>query len=332
MRKRSKLLVGVAISLALGSMLAGCQKSPPQSEGTATQAPAATEWKKLVDALVESDLKANPNAGTYLGRHEFDGLFPDWSEAGLAAEIQRLKDFHARATAADAAGLDDAAKFERDYLLSVIDGRLFWLETADWPHRNPVFYGFDPTVYLDRPYGDLARRMKDYSRWASNLPAAAAQVKANLKGPLPKAYIDIGMHTFGPLSDFLKTDVVKVFAGCGRSGAARRVRQAERRGRRSAGGPAEAPGIAAQDPGQRFRHGRGPVREDDLRQRTGGYAAGRARADRPCRHEAQPGRAQGSLREVRARKDAEAVLGQGMRPTSLRTTTPLPRRASSWST
>jgi uncharacterized protein (DUF885 family) len=75
-----------------------------------------------------------------------------------------------------------------------------------------VFYGFDPTVYLDRPYGDLTRRIKDYSRWASNLPAAAAQVKINLKGPLPKAYIDIGMHTFGPLSDFLKTDVVKVFA------------------------------------------------------------------------------------------------------------------------
>ena len=37
-------------------------------------------------------------------------------------------------------------------------------------------------------------------------------MKINLKGPLPKAYIDIGMHTFGPLSEFLKTDVVKVFA------------------------------------------------------------------------------------------------------------------------
>lgn len=211
MRKRSKLLVGVA-AMALGSMLAGCQKQAAPTEGATAQAAAATQWSKLVDEWVESDLKANPNAGTYVGRHEFDGLFPDWSEAGLAAEIIRLKDFRARATAADAAQLDAAAKFERDYLVSVIDGRLFWLETADWPHKNPTFYGFDPTVYLDRPYGDLARRMKDYSRWASNLPAAAAQAKANLKGPLPKAYIDIGMHTFGPLSQFLKTDVVKVFA------------------------------------------------------------------------------------------------------------------------
>lgn len=208
MRKREHRLAGIAVAALLGMVLTGCQKPTPPAAQTET----ATAWPKFVEEWVESDLKANPNAGTYLGRHEFDGLFPDWSDAGLKAEIQRLKDFRARATAMDSATLDAAAKYERDYLLAVIDGRLFWIETADWPHKNPTYYGFDPTVYLDRPYGDLARRIKDYSRWASNLPAAAAQVKANLKGPLPRAYIDIGMHTFGPLSDFLKTDVVKVFA------------------------------------------------------------------------------------------------------------------------
>jgi uncharacterized protein (DUF885 family) len=209
MRKRGLMWAGTAAVVLLGSMVAGCQKQAP---APATSEAAQGAWPKLVDEWVESDMKANPNAATYLGRHEYDGLFPDWSEAGLRNEIQRLKDFRARAVAVDATTLDAAAKFERDYLDAVIDGRLFWLETADWPHKNPVFYGFDPTVYLDRPYGDLTRRIKDYSRWASNLPAAAAQVKINLKGPLPKAYIDIGMHTFGPLSDFLKTDVVKVFA------------------------------------------------------------------------------------------------------------------------
>jgi uncharacterized protein (DUF885 family) len=203
-------LGGVAIAATLLALtLAGCAKAPPAS---ATLPAEASPWQKVVDEWLESDLKANPDLATYVGRHEYDGLFPDWSSAGLKNEVQRLKDFRARALAMDATKLDAAAKFERDYLLAEIDGRLFWFETADWPHKNPTFYGFDPGVYLDRPYGDLARRIKDYSRWASNLPAAAAQVKANLKGPLPKAYIDIGMHTFGPLSDFLKTDVVKVFA------------------------------------------------------------------------------------------------------------------------
>jgi uncharacterized protein (DUF885 family) len=208
MRRQLKQVAVAAIVVTLGSVLASCQKQPPAPPAATAQA----DWPKLVDEFVESDLKANPNAATYVGRHEYDGLFPDWSDAGLKAEIARLKDFRARATAIDATQLDATGKFERDYLIAVIDGRLFWIETADWPHKNPTFYGFDPTVYLDRPYGDLPRRMKDYARWASNLPAAAAQVKANLRAPLPKAFIDIGMHTFGPLADFLKTDVVKIFA------------------------------------------------------------------------------------------------------------------------
>jgi hypothetical protein len=93
--------------------------------------------------------------------------------------------------------------------------RCWTSETVDWPHRNPTWYDLDPAVYLDRPYADIVVRMQAYTRWASNVPAAAAQIKANFKGPLPKAFIDIGMHTFGPLGDFLKQDVAKVFKGVG---------------------------------------------------------------------------------------------------------------------
>jgi len=206
-------MVGKALwaGLLLGVFaLAACQKKPE-----AAPAVQAKPWPKLVEAWIESDLKANPIAASYDGRHEYDGLFPDWSQAGLAAEAQRLKSWQTKATSIDSSMLSAAVKFERDYLLAVIDGRLFWLETADWPHKNPTWYYFDPTMYLDRPYADAVTRMKAYTRWASNLPNAAAQIKANLKGPLPKAYIDIGMHSFGPLGDFLKTDVVKVFKDVG---------------------------------------------------------------------------------------------------------------------
>jgi hypothetical protein len=205
----SRAAVAALAAMVIGLLtLAGCQK---QTTAPAVAASSA-EWPKLVDEWIESDLAANPDFAVYQGRHEFDGKWPDWSDAGLKAEVQRLKDWRARAAGFDAAKLDDAAKFERDYLLALIDGRLFWQETADWPRRNPDWYNFDPTVYIDRPYADLATRMKAYTTWASNLPAAAAQVKANLKGPLPRAFIDIGMKTFGPLGDFLRTDVVKVFA------------------------------------------------------------------------------------------------------------------------
>jgi uncharacterized protein (DUF885 family) len=196
-----------AIALALAACSPGKAPEP-------TAAPVASAaWTTFVNDWIESDLKANPSAGFYAGRTEYAGQLPDWSEAGLAAELTRLHEWKTRAEAMDAGTLTDAQMFERDYLIASIDGAIFWRETADWPHKNPTWYGLDPGVYLDRPYADLPRRMADYTLWATNIPKAAEQIKANLKGPLPKAYIDIAKHTYRPMADFLKTDVPNVFEG-----------------------------------------------------------------------------------------------------------------------
>jgi hypothetical protein len=197
--------------LLAGLLLAGCN-ARSQGERVAN---AEETWDALLQEWIESDLAANPISAAYQGRHEYDGLFPDWSAAGLATEIQRLQQWRARVQAVDAGRLEEAGQFQREQLLALLDGELFWRVDADWPHRNPTWYYLDPSTYLDRPYADLATRMKAYMRWAANLPRAAAQIKANLKGPLPRSFIEIGLHSFGPLGDFLKKDVVKVFAGTG---------------------------------------------------------------------------------------------------------------------
>ncbi len=202
---RAMALAGAALAL-----LAACG---PKAEAPA--AAARVDWTATVNEWIESDLKANPDNAVYQGRHEFDGVMPDWSDAGLKAEIVRLRTWKNRVEAIDAAALNDAQKFERDYLLANIDGSLFWLETADWPHKNPTFYSLDPGVYLDRPYADPAVRMAAVTKWASNVPAALAQAKANLKGPMPRSYIDIGVNSFAPLADFMRQDVVAVFKDAG---------------------------------------------------------------------------------------------------------------------
>jgi hypothetical protein len=96
----------------------------------------SVDWPGLVNEWIESDLKANPAFAVIQGRHEYDGLLADWSDAGLAAEIARLKSWQSKVAAIDAAALSDRQKFERDYMLAVLDGNLFWLETADWPPRT----------------------------------------------------------------------------------------------------------------------------------------------------------------------------------------------------
>jgi uncharacterized protein (DUF885 family) len=202
------LLASAALALSACSPSAQKPAEPPKPVASAA-------WTTFVNDWIESDMKANPSSAFYVGREEYAGVLPDWTDAGLKAEIARLHEWKSKAAAMDTKDFSDAQKFEREYFTAVVDGTLFWRETADWPHKNPQFYGLDPGVYLDRPYGDLTKRLKDYTLWATNVPKAAKQIKANLKGPMPRAYIDIGMNTFGPMADFLKKDVPAVFKGAG---------------------------------------------------------------------------------------------------------------------
>ena len=114
--------------------------------------------------------------------------------------------------------LTEAQRFEREYLLAVVDRNLFWLERAEWPRRNPTFY-FDwnldflsPDPYLTKPYAPLEVRLRDFTSWLSNVPAATAQIQANLRTPMPRTWIDQGVASFGGMVPFLRDDAPQVFA------------------------------------------------------------------------------------------------------------------------
>jgi hypothetical protein len=171
-------------------------------------------WDTLVSDYLESTFSARPDIAVFAGRHEHDGRLPDWSEAGLADERARLEEWRTRLERTDTTMLDSARRFEREYVLSQIDGDLFWLERAEWPHRSPAYYagGLDPDVYVTRQYAPLEQRLRAYIAYARNVPAAAQQIRANLRPPFPRTYIDRGRGAFGGLASFLAVDVPRVFA------------------------------------------------------------------------------------------------------------------------
>ncbi|MEO5799591.1 MAG: DUF885 domain-containing protein [Gemmatimonadales bacterium] len=193
------------------ALLVACAKPAPPDRNA--------DWDAFRDKFLESHLAANPTFAVYQGRHEFDGKFPDWSEAGIKTEIARLKTARDSAQAFPAEALDSVRRFERDYLLAVVDQSLFWTESADAPHKNPDFYigffmlgpGVSPDVYLTRPYAPLPDRMRAYINWAKGIPAVLTQVKTNLHAPLARPLIDIGRTRYGGLAAYLKDDLPGVF-------------------------------------------------------------------------------------------------------------------------
>lgn len=211
--RRSATLAALFAALLV---LSGCSKKE-EAPAADTGAQGQQEWAKFRDGFIEDYLKAHPAFAINAGRHEFDGQLPQWSAAGIAAEIKRQHEAREGALAFDA-GLTEEQRFERDYLVARIDRDLFWLETAAAPFTNPTFYldwmldGLDPSAYLTREYAPLDRRMRSYLGYARSIPRVAQEIRANLRTPLPKTYVERGIAAFAGFADFYEKDLPQAFA------------------------------------------------------------------------------------------------------------------------
>ncbi|MFT3964993.1 MAG: DUF885 domain-containing protein [Sphingobium sp.] len=212
----------VTTMLMTGLALSSCVKPDRSSPDTTARAPVSAvstsrseAWTAFRDTFVERLFRLDPYFAVYQGRHEFDGHLPDWSEDGLKTQADFLAQAVAGARGFSDADLTPEARFERDYLIAVARGRLFWLRDADQPHGNPAFYlngGLDPNVYIARPYADAPRRMRAFIAFARNVPRAAAQIRANLKMPMPVSFIDFGKAGFQGLADYYVGGAKAAFA------------------------------------------------------------------------------------------------------------------------
>lgn len=199
---------------ALTLALIACSGPPAPAPAPAAPAQVRDAWPEFASGFIEATFKADPFFAVQAGRHEFDGKMADWSPQALAAEMARLHQARTDATTLDAASMTADERFEREYLLTVIDGNLFWLERARSPFANPAWYlnRLDPDVYLNRDYAPLAQRMQGYIGYARAIPALAAEIRANLHTPMAASLVQRGIDGFGGFADFFRRDVPKVFA------------------------------------------------------------------------------------------------------------------------
>ncbi|HUP92672.1 MAG TPA: DUF885 domain-containing protein [Solimonas sp.] len=214
------ILLHRCVRLALAALLlaGACACTPNLAEpAPSATAPAATRpgWAGHLAQFQEAYFVYNPSFAVIQGRHEFDGKLSDWSAAGIGREVDWLKAQRKATEAYDEAGLTPAQRFERQYLLSVIDTDLFWLAEAEQPFRNPTYYlnaGLDPSVYITRPYATPEARLKAFVTYAKSIVTAAAQMRANLRTPMPATFVDLATKGFAGYADFYRDDVPKAFA------------------------------------------------------------------------------------------------------------------------
>ncbi len=209
MIKKSLLLAAVA---SVSLTVSGCKKVDSDTDIAAED---LSEWGRFAQDYIDGYLPLNPVFAVGSGKHEYDGQLPDWSEKGIAARIAYLKEKKAAALAFDAADMSKADAFERDYLVSTIDGELFWSETSEALYTNPAVYrgALSPATYVTVPYADEETRFKAYITYLGNIPAAAEQIRANLRTPMPETFVNLGIGSFQGYADYYRGDAIKEFGG-----------------------------------------------------------------------------------------------------------------------
>ncbi|MBS0479146.1 MAG: DUF885 family protein, partial [Proteobacteria bacterium] len=201
--------------------LTACNVSTSTNDTTAvtnrtTAVTTVKPWAQFRDGFIDGVFKLDPAFAVYQGKHEYDGGIPDWSPAGLRAQADFFRKAIADARAYDKTKMSKQDAFERDYLIQVSRGKLFWLEDADQPHRNPAYYvggGLDPNVYIARNYADAKTRMQAIIKFLRQVPSAAANIRTNLKTPMPASFVKYGVAGFKGFADYYTGDARKAFAG-----------------------------------------------------------------------------------------------------------------------
>jgi uncharacterized protein (DUF885 family) len=214
---RSYLIASVmAFALAAG----GCQVSPTANQSGNSQAANSTgDWPAFVNNFIEASFKANPGFAVGQGRHEYDGQIADLSPAAIAAEVDRLKKAITDAQAFGDDKLTPEQRYQRDYLVAVAKGQLFWIDPAgaDQLHNNPASYlGYvDPSVYITVPYAPKEQRLKSYIKFLQNVPRAAEQMRANIKTPMATSFVEYAKNAFGGFVSYFPGDGMTAWKGVG---------------------------------------------------------------------------------------------------------------------
>ncbi len=149
-----------ALPLALLVALSGCnQSNQPKAPAVRPPSQASLDWQEAANGFMQSYFAAQPFFAAQAGKHDYDGQLPDVSEHGLRREAARLHEERDRIAKIDPTPLLPNERFDREYLLSVADRDLYWLEKAHYPSSNPYWYvgNLDPDLYLSRNYAPLER-------------------------------------------------------------------------------------------------------------------------------------------------------------------------------
>jgi uncharacterized protein (DUF885 family) len=165
------------------------------------------KFQEFSETLFNTYLKINPQAGTYIGLHEFDGKTGDITQKGIDSEVKAYKEFHNKLDAIDRSSLSDINKYEYDVAKWAIESELFELEEIQSYKHNPriyisIFSGLDN--YIKREYAPFDVRLKSIIEIMDKIPETLEIAEENLGSSMPAVFCRYARHSADGFEEFFK--------------------------------------------------------------------------------------------------------------------------------
>jgi len=200
----------IAAIVAVVILLAGCGGGGEPAVETTDM--GKKPWGEFAARAVADYYRQNPELAVDAGLHDYDGQMSDLSMPAVEQYADWLQETSSEA--ASYTDLQGIEAFERDYLLTMIAGQLFWVLESDFLTTNPVFYArkISVSVYVDREYAPADVRIKAYTEYVRQIPRMMKTMQQNLQPPLPAPYVKISHGILSGFAEYLENTVPELFA------------------------------------------------------------------------------------------------------------------------
>jgi uncharacterized protein (DUF885 family) len=176
-----------------------------------TESPTATidsAFTRIADEYLNTYLRWNPQFGTALGFHEYDGQIRSYKKASLESELAKLKEFEQKLAAFPKDSLSQRLNYDYRILLSSVRQELFSFELGDY-YKNPMAYAgaLDVNIYVQRDFASLEDRMRSIISIEERAPEIFAAARENLLDSLAKPFIETAAEIARGSAAFLENEL-----------------------------------------------------------------------------------------------------------------------------
>ncbi|MEO6695818.1 MAG: DUF885 domain-containing protein [Ignavibacteria bacterium] len=183
---------------------------------------------KLEDANVQLEnfskelftqfLEMNPQSGSSLGLHEYDGKIPDVTKEAIEKDLNKMKALQIKLSEIEYDDLNPKNKFDHNISSWALSSGFFEIELMQGHKKNPMFYAFmfsDLHSYISRDYAPFEERLSSVIAIMNRIAATLKSAEENLDKELPEVLckyaiqFSLGYENFfkGEMLDLIKAKV-----------------------------------------------------------------------------------------------------------------------------